>query len=253
MLSRNKVDFYFFPIFCVENLIPPIHIDSVLDSAFHHIITIPESGINTRIVSSIIEGSKGFDIHVIIVIVREEDNVDGRKIRKLYTRFYEPLGSNETEWARTMRVDRISDDIYSLDLDEERCMADIGDNEILSIMIFFDLYRSDFFFLPVVNSPCKNKTKKPIDIVRCFVVIFELLDILPSPSHVHEAFSVEVIGHGPAPFSSLDNEIDAYHDDHEDCEGYEDDRWCFPTVFHRERWRCYYIEKCWKRKILREL
>ena len=69
MLCRYEANSYIGVLFRVDDLIPPIHVDRVLYSAFHHVVAVSESCIDAGIVSSIVECAERFDIHVVVMVV----------------------------------------------------------------------------------------------------------------------------------------------------------------------------------------
>ena len=77
------------------------------------------------------KGVDGGQVQVIIVIVRDEDQIDARKMVERDTRRIVTSGTREGDRARPLGPDRIGQDVVSTHLNKECRVADEADAQIL--------------------------------------------------------------------------------------------------------------------------
>lgn len=72
-------------------------------------------------------------IQMIIMIMRDQHEIDRRQICKLHTGRIDALGPDKAEGAGALRPDRIDQNIQACRLDEKGCVADEGDAQVLAV------------------------------------------------------------------------------------------------------------------------
>src|SRR5262245_10407614 len=68
-----------------------------------------------------------------IMIVAEENDVDARQRIPCHARIANPLRPRPTNRACAFRPDRVGQDVDAIDLDEEGCVIDEGDCDIVAL------------------------------------------------------------------------------------------------------------------------
>src|SRR6059058_4688788 len=78
-----------------------------------------------------LERSQGPEIAVIVMIVTEQHERDGRQIVEAHARRPHAAGARERNRARALRVHRIDQQADGADLDEKRGMTDERDHHVV--------------------------------------------------------------------------------------------------------------------------
>lgn len=147
VLTRDECDFTFADFLSI----PPVHIDDVLDPAIFEVLLITKSCIYRHMISSG-KFPESYYIHMIVVIVGENHEVELRKVRKSYSWCRKSSWSCPLNRTRTVTPDRIGEEIDSLCLDEECGMSDIGNFHGFTFMSRLWFYRMNMPFFPERNS-----------------------------------------------------------------------------------------------------
>ncbi len=145
--------------------LPPVHLHHIFDPAFFEIFPIPESRIDRGISFLTLESSERSDIHMIVVVVREKDDIDLWEI--LEANPYVSIASWSYPLPRTgtLTPDRIGEDIDPVSLYEVRGMPNIGKTDALyHSFSWFDL--SDRSFFPL----CFFAVEEPVDETSFFAI-----------------------------------------------------------------------------------
>ena len=106
--------------------VPPVELDDVGDAEIGEPRAQPERHVEARPVRLGQPLHRGL-VQVVVVIVRDQHDVDGRQILEAHAGRRHPLGAGERQRAGALRPLRIGEDVHAGELDQQRRVADPGD------------------------------------------------------------------------------------------------------------------------------
>ena len=76
---------------------------------------------------ALVDAGQRLDVEMVVVVVRDQHDVDARQVRKGDAGLVDALGADEGQRARTLRIHRVDQQVEARDLVEERGVAEMDD------------------------------------------------------------------------------------------------------------------------------
>ncbi len=167
--------------------LPPVQFDSPNHPAPFQIRGVAQGNENER-AELFLEHPKGPQVHVIVVIVGDEDHIDRRKVIERNAGIGMTHRTSELNRARPPRINGIGNHVETLGLNEHRRMIYVSGDDLASHHPFDRLRLSDLSLGPYVLLARKH----PFDDVETTL----LARPNTGPADIGEPLSVKMVGNG---------------------------------------------------------
>src|SRR5712692_9701990 len=112
------------------NLVPPIELTQILETKGADSPRVAGGSEDGRR-KALPELCQRRDIHMVIVIVAEQDDIDLRQVFERHARLAHSLGTDPAKGACTLRPDRIGQDGHGTGLDQKCRMVDESNRDLI--------------------------------------------------------------------------------------------------------------------------